>query len=251
MSKPLVEYHQSSIAMFLKCPRQYMFRYEMGMVMPPKAALTLGRAVDIGVTTNFKQKIETKTDVPIEAVLDSYSDSFEKESLNTIWEDEKPGDVKDLGVKMLKHYHEVAAPKIQPISVQEGFRIETEEYALGGTLDLTDENKIIRDTKTSKMSYQEDAVSDSLQATMYDFAYETKHGEKANGFAYDVITKTKVPKYQEIKGVVTLGQRERMFESISIMHKQIYRGEYQYAPEGAWWCSKGWCGYWDQCKGKK
>lgn len=249
--KPLREYHQSSINMFLKCPKQYMFRYEMGIVLPPKSALTLGKAIDFGVTENFKQKVKSKADLPVEAVLDSFSDSFEKESHATIWEDEKPGEVKDLGVKMLMTYHQLAAPRIQPVSVQEGFRIETEEYALGGTLDLTDENEIIRDTKTSKMSYQEDAVTDSIQATMYDYAHETKTGIKAKGFAFDVITKTKVPKYQEVKGEVSDFQRERMFETISIMNKQIERGEFQYAPEGGWWCSKSWCGYWHLCKGKK
>lgn len=246
------EYHQSSIAMFLKCPRQYMYRYMMNMVMPPKAALTLGRAFDKGVNANLIQKITTRKDAPLELLVDTFSDEFEKESKTTIWEDEKPGDQKDLGVKMLGVYHKEAAPKIQPKTVQDAFRIETDKgYALGGTLDLTDESDFIRDTKTSKASYQEDAVSDSLQATMYDFAHEVKTGVKAKGFAFDVVTKTKVPKYQEVKGEVSQGQRERMFESIDLMHKQINRGEFQYAPEGAWWCSKSWCGYWSQCKGKK
>lgn len=250
--KKLPEYHQSSIAMFLKCPRQYMYRYLQNIVMPPKAALTLGKAFDHGVNANLIQKVESKKDAPLELLVDTFSDSFDKESANTIWEDEKPGDQKDLGVKMLGVYYKEAAPKIQPVTVQDAFRIETDlGYALGGTLDLTDDKKIIRDTKTSAKSYQEDAVSDSIQATMYDFAHEVKTGEKASGFAFDVVTKTKVPKYQEIVGQVSNLQRERMFESINIMHNQINRGEFQYAPEGQWFCSKGWCGYWDLCKGRK
>lgn len=251
MNTKLPEFHQSSITQFLKCPRQYMFRHLMNIVLPPKAALTLGRAVDIAVTHNYAQKIKTETDLNVNDVLDVYSTSFDKEAKETEWADDKPGDQKDLGVKMLTVYHTEAAPKIQPATVQDAFRIETEEYALGGTLDLTDKDGFIRDTKTSKQNYDEDHVSDSTQATMYDFAYETKYGKKPKGFKFDVITKHKVPRYQEVTGVVSLPQRERLFETVNIMHAQIKDGRFQYAPEGAWWCSKDWCGYWHMCKGKK
>jgi hypothetical protein len=248
----LPEYHQSSLGMFLKCPKQYMFRYMMNLVLPPKAALTVGSAVDCGSTFNFKQKIESKTDLKVDDVLDVYSTEFDKRAPETIWDGENSDKQKDLGAKLVKLHHEVAAPKIQPVAVQESFRIETDAgYAIAGTLDLRDENKIVRDTKTSSKSYSEDAVSDSIQAAMYDFASEVKNGEKPEGFAFDVLVKTKEPKYQEVRGVVSQAQRERLFESINIMHKQIQRGEFQYAPEGAWWCSKDWCGYYSMCKGKK
>jgi len=248
----LPEYHQSSIAMFLKCPRQYMYRYLMGYVLPPKAALTLGKSVDVAVTANLNQKVNTQIDLPESEVLDAYSSCFDKEAPATSWDGEDSGKVKDQGIKMLKVYHRDAAPTIQPKTVQDAFRLETDEgYALGGTLDLTDKDEYIRDTKTSKAEYSPDAVNDSLQATMYDFAHEAKTGKKAKGFIFDVITKHKEPRYQKVVGEVGPGQRERMFESIRLMHKSIERGEFQYAPEGQWFCSKDWCGYWSQCKGKK
>lgn len=246
------EYHQSSINMFLKCPRQYMFRYLMNIVSPPKAALTLGSAFDTATTKNYIQKINTRADLKSTDVQDLFSTDFDKRSTETEWDGEDPGKQKDLGVKMLTVFHEKASPKIQPIAVQSGFRIETDAgYALGGTMDLIDESQIIRDTKTSKAEYSPDAVSESLQATMYDFAYQTKTGVKPRGFAFDVITKHKEPRYQEVVGVVEKTQTEIMFESINMMHSQINRGEFQYAPEGAWWCSKDWCAYHSKCKGKK
>ncbi len=246
------EYHQSSIGQFLKCPKQYMYRHMMNLVLPPKAALTLGGSVDVGATANYKQKIETKKDLPLSDVLDIFSSEFDKRSIETDWDGEDSGKQKDLGSKMLKVFQESGAPHIQPVSVQEAFRIETSAgYAVGGTMDLIDNNKFIRDTKTSKANYAEDAVSDSLQATMYDFAYEAKNGEKPAGFAFDVVTKHKEPRYQEVKGQVSKTQTEIMFESINIMHSQIQRGEFNYAPEGAWWCSKDWCGYHSMCKGRK
>lgn len=252
IEKQIPEYHQSSVAMFLKCQRQYMFRYLMKIKLAPKAALTLGRAFDKGVNANFKQKIESKVDAPLELMIDTFADTFEKEGATTIWEDEKPGEQKDLGVKMLTTFYKEAAPKIQPKEIEAGFRIETEDgYAIGGTLDVVDEKNFIRDTKTSGKSYQEDFVENSIQATMYDFAHEVKTGEKPEGVIFDVVTKTKTPKYQEIKGKVSQNQREILFQNIKMMHEQINRGDFLYAPEEGWWCSKGWCGYWDICKGKK
>ena len=246
------EYHQSSIAMFLKCPRQYMYRYLQKLVMPPKAALTLGSAIDLGTTHNYKQKIVSKKDLSTQDVLDVYSTEFDKRTPETVWDGEDSGKIKDHGAKMMKVFHETASPKIQPLAVQDAFKIETSAgYNLGGTMDLVDENRVIRDTKTSKANYAEDALDDNLQATMYDFAYQAKYKEKATGFAFDVITKHVTPRYQEVKGQISSAQTERMFESINIMHSQIERGEFQYAPEGQWYCSKEWCGYWSMCKGKK
>lgn len=248
----LPEYHQSSIGMFLKCPRQYMYRYLMGLVLPPKSALTLGRAIDKGAGYNFEQKIASRTDLPIDDVLDAYSTTFDKEAPQTDWEGEDAGKVKDHGAKMLKVFHEQAAPKIQPVTIQEGFRLETDQgYALGGTFDVVDESENIRDTKTSKANYEDDAVANSIQATMYDFAFEATRGKKPKAFIFDVVTKHKEPRYQEVSGQVSDNQRNILFESVKIMHAQIERGEFQYAPEGAWWCSKQWCGYWHLCKGKK
>lgn len=224
----------------------------MKITTPPNAALTLGKAVDRAVTANLMQKLTTKKDLPEQQVLDVFSEDFDKATPETVWDGESPGEQKDLGIKILKVFHNDISPKIKPKTVQDAFRIETDMgYALGGTLDFTDESEFIRDVKTSAKKYNENAVSDSIQATMYDFAYETKYGKKAAGFAFDVVTKTKEPKYQFVAGHVSKAQRERLFQTIKIMHSQINRGEFQYAAEGAWWCSKDWCGYWSLCKGKR
>ena len=143
------EYHQSQINMFLKCPRQYMFRYLMGIRSQPKAALTLGSAFDTATTVNLTQKIETKEDLKVSEVLDAYSDDFDKRSPDTEWADDDPGEQKDMGARMIKVFQEQGAPGIVPATVQEGFRIEGDDgYARVGTMDFTDVDGFVRDTKT-------------------------------------------------------------------------------------------------------
>lgn len=250
-SLKIPEYHQSAINMFLKCPRQYMFRYMMGLRVAPKSALTMGCAFDVSTGHNFKQKIESKVDLPVQDALDAFSTEFDKRSPETDWDGDDPGALKDKGVQMAQVFHEKAAPKIQPISVQEQFRLETDAgYALGGTFDVVQVGHVLRDQKTSKAEYPADAVNTEIQPAVYSFAYEAKTGVKPQ-FAYDVVTKHKEPRYQEVKGEVTQAQTEQLFEAVTIMHRQIQRGEFQYAAPGAWWCSKDWCGYWSSCKGKK
>lgn len=245
------EYHQSAINMFLKCPRQYMFRYMMDLRIPPKSALTLGIAFDSGVNHNFKQKITSKADVPKQDVLDAFSTDFDRRSPGTDWDGEDPGELKDKGAQMLGVFHEKAAPGIQPATVQESFRVETDAgYAIGGTFDVTEANHVVRDQKTSKAEYAADAVNTEIQPAVYSFAYQASHGVKPE-FAFDIITKHKEPRYQQVRGQVTEVQTEQLFEAVNIMHGQIQRGEFQYAAPGSWWCSKSWCGYWNLCKGKK
>ena len=246
------EYHQSAINMFLKCPRQYMFRYMMGLRLPPKSALTLGIAMDKAVGHNFTQKIETQKDLPVGDVLDAFSTEFDKHAPETEWDGDDPGEQKDMGARMTEAFQQKAAPLIQPKTVQEQARVETDAgFALAGTFDVVDVNDIIRDQKTSKAEYAADAVAMEVQPAVYDFLYLAKYGKKPKAFAYDVITKhKKEPRYQEVKGEVSENQTNQLFETIRIMHSQIQRGEFQYAPSGAWWCSKTWCGYWNLCKGK-
>lgn len=247
----LPEYHQSAINMFLKCPRSYMYRYILGLRVAPKSALTLGISFGDAVDVNLKQKIESKTDLPVADVLDAFSTTFDAKSVGTDWDGEDPGKQKDLGAKMTKVFHEKAAPNIKPVTVQEQFRLETDAgYALGGTFDTVEEGHVLRDQKTSKAEYSPEAVTNEVQPALYSFAYEAKHGVKPE-FAFDVVTKHKEPRYQEVKGKTTETQTQQLFEAVNIMHSQIKRGEFQYAPSGAWWCSKDWCGYWSQCKGKK
>lgn len=245
-------YHQSEIQTFLKCPKQWEFRYVLGQKTPPKAALTLGSAVDAAVTYNLIEKIKTGVDLTAEAVLDTYSTDFDTKAKETEWGDDDAGKQKDMGAQLVRLHHLEAAPTIHPATVQESFLIETDAgYDLGGTIDFTETNGIIADTKTSKNSYDEAAIERALQPALYDFAYESIHKKPAEGFRFDVLVKTKTPKLQRISGKVSARDREWLFDTITNVHKAIEAGVSTPAPDGAWWCSKDWCGYWSQCKGKK
>lgn len=249
------QYHQSQLHSYIKCGKLYAFRYIEGIVVPPRAALTVGSAVDTGVTANFAQKVETGSDLALNDVLDIFSTDFESRATETDWADDDKGAQKDIGARLLEVHHTKLAPSIQPATVQEKFVIETDAgFNIGGTIDYTDKAGWIADTKTSKNKYSFDAVSKAIQPTLYDFAYEALRGEKAKGFRYDVLikpTKTKPPEVQQVAAEVTETDREWLFDTITNVHKAIEAGIELPAPEGSWYCSPDWCGYWSRCKGKK
>lgn len=249
------QYHQSEIQTFLKCGKQWEFRYVQKIRTPPKAALTLGGAVDVGVSHNLAQKVQSKTDLPLNDVLDAFSSEFDSRAPETEWDESDAGAQKDMGAMLVRAHHMNLAPLIKPASVQETFVIETDAgFNIGGTIDHTEEDGTIVDTKTSKNRYSEDAVFRAIQPTTYDFAYLALRGKRSAGFRYDVLLKPSARKpadVQQVRGQVTDEDHAWLFNTIGNVDKAIKAGVAIPAPEGAWWCSKDWCGYWSMCKGAK
>lgn len=254
LAKP-PEYHQSQILMYLRCGKQWYFRYVLGIKTPPSAALTVGSSVDAAITRNLILKKERGTDSPLDEVLDTYSTDFDIRAKETEWGEDDAGFQKDVGVQCVTAHHEQVAPQLKPETVQETFVIETDAgFGVGGTIDLVETDGTVADSKTSKSKYDEDAVSRAIQPALYDFAYEALRGKPATAFRYDVMikpTKTLPARIQQVRGKVTGDDRAWLFDTISEMHKAITAGIALPAPEGAWHCSPKWCGYWGICKGKK
>lgn len=247
-------YSASQVSTYLKCGKQWEFRYIDGLILPPKAALTVGGSVDTAVTENLCHKVDTGEILSDADVLDIYSDDFEKRAIDTEWGKDDKGVQKDMGAQLVSTHNKNLAPKINPIAVQESFVIETDAgYDLRGFMDIIEDDKTIVDTKTSKNKYAENAVTRNLQAAMYDFAFEATRGEKAKGFRFDVLkkpTKTKPAEVQQVDGKVTDSDKEWLFENINQVNTAIDAGIAMPAPDGAWWCSKDWCGFYNLCKGK-
>jgi hypothetical protein len=250
-----LKYSQSELKTFLKCGKMWEFRYLQGKKTPPSSALTLGSSVDTAVTANLLQKIETGSDMSAEQVLDEFSLDFDLRKSETDWRDEDPGAHKDVGVQLVEAHHREAAPKIKPATVQESFVIETDAgYDLEGVMDLTEQDGTIVDVKTSRSAYDVNSVEKNFQATLYDFAFEHTRGKPASGFRFDVLVKPtarRPAQVQRVEGKVSACDREWLFGSVSQVHKAIQAGVALPAPEGSWYCSSKWCGYWNECKGKK
>jgi putative RecB family exonuclease len=237
----------SQLKMYLRCPLQYKFRYIDGLIIPPRSELTLGKSIHGTLEENYRQKIKTEIDLPLEYITDLFSDRWEKAVVDTIFEeDEKPGRVKDDGIALLKTYHTVVAPKVQPIEVERGFNlpIDDQNYTLKGYIDLIDRDNLIVDHKTTKRSMRQDMIDSDLQLTTYSLAYRELVGKKEKGLRFDVMVRTKEPKIQQIETYRRQEDIDRLMKLFRRVNKAIESGIFY--PNENFMCPS--CGYRELCK---
>lgn len=240
----------TSLKMYLRCNLQFYWRYCKGLKIPPAGAIVLGKSVHKGLEENFRHKIQTKIDLSLNKVLEAYAAFFDmtKQEEEIDWEGECPGKLKDEGIGLIKVYHKITAPAIQPIAVEEAFELAFENvpYTLKGYLDLIDQNKIIRDTKTAKKSYPQDAAQNDIQLTAYNLGYKYTKGEEPKSLCFDVMVRTKQPKVQTLQSPPrTHAQLTRFLKLLGSIAQAIKTGIF-YPCENKQVCS--WCGYKDICE---
>jgi putative RecB family exonuclease len=241
----------TQINMFLRCPAQYQFRYIDGLILPPKAAFLRGRAVHKGQEVNYRQKIETKQDLPVADVLDAVSTEFDVQAPETEWApDENPGKVKDETISLAGLYHQEIAPTVQPAFVEEEVFVEIgPDLNLKGFIDVVQEGGIIRDTKTTARTPSADAVEKNLQLSAYSLAYRSLLGVPEAGLRLDYLVNTKTPKVVTLEGKRTDADIKRFAAIAERISKAIQTGVF-YPNQDNFLCSKDNCGYWDLCHKK-
>lgn len=237
----------TQIKMYLRCPLQYKYRYVDGLKIPPVSAMTLGKSIHSVLEINYKQKIESNQDLPTGKMLDLFSDCWEKEVKETVFEeDEKPGIVKDDGVKLISVYHAQISPTITPKHVEKEFELSFSNvsYTLKGFIDLVDIADVIIDHKTAKRSMPENDVASDLQLTCYALAYRNIFGAEEKELRFDVMVRNKTPKIQQIPTKRTQADIDRFLKVLAYVSKAIGQGIFY--PNENWMC--GSCGYRGRCE---
>jgi hypothetical protein len=118
----------SQLSMFQRCPEQWRRRYILGQKERPAAALVWGSADHYAHEQNFTQKIKSGTDISRSDVQQAFVEGFDRAidrngGPSEIQWDDKPGDLKDQGVALVGHYHDKVSPHIQPVTVEEKFKL--------------------------------------------------------------------------------------------------------------------------------
>lgn len=178
----------SSLNCFLDCSAYWFYKKVLGLPERRTLALGLGSALHETLAANFKQKIETKRDLPFAAVQTVFRDAFEKQLDEiTLSDDDDIADAKNCGEVMARVYLEQAAPAIEPAAVELPVSGEIGGVPVSGFVDLLDVHGNIIDFKTSSKKPSGVAASHRLQVTTYSMLTP-----KCSGRArLDTLTKTK------------------------------------------------------------
>jgi len=235
----------TQLNMLWRCPRQYEYRYVKEIILPPTAFVFLGGSIHIPLEKNYQQKVESKQDLPLNDILDIFSDSWEKREASEIqevnWEDKPEAQLKDLGVELITLYQKRIAVNTQPLAAT--YRIEKpvdENLTFISILDLLLDQTKIADIKVSAYRMGR-KVDQDMQPTAYAYALGTPIE-----WDYHTLIRTKVDIEIE-KTKRTQEEIDWFANSLTHWHKQIQSGIFPPRP-GDWQCQPEYCGYHILCK---
>lgn len=247
----------SQIGMFLRCPKQWEYRYVQGIKIPPTGAMVLGSAYHKGVAERFLYVIDKGEQPPPELATDIFEtewsyllsqrslveDEGEQLSFDEIeWGADDPGRLKQAGLNLIHRYDEAIAPAITPVSVESKQTMYVESIPIVLVTDLVTPYATI-DHKVKKKRFSEAELQQNIQGTVYQMAtglpleFHVSLNQKALAFDIQYTTRTAADERWFV------GQAELVWQAI---HAGVFVPNDQ-----GWHCSEDWCGYWCICKGRR
>lgn len=261
----LVRLSATQIGMFLRCPRQWAFRYKEGLKVPPSGAMKQSGAFHTTAERNYKQKAESLTDLPLDEQTDFFAETWEKElTREEIVFDKEKGEtaasLKDQGVMIVKEHMARISPFVTPKSAEAveekiTLALTTDKgsgtaYELVAVIDVTDTNDVIRDNKALGKTPTQKDIDRDIQLSTYALAKRFQTRQPERGLALDIVVKNKTP-----KAVMLTTERTRehlqihLRDTVGHVAKAIAAESFPANPTG-WWCDPRWCGYWSRCMGR-
>lgn len=261
MSNSTIRLSATQISMFLRCARQWSFRYVEKLKVPPSGAMKMSGVFHSTAERNYRQKAETRADLPIDEQTDFFStlwdDELQREEV-IFEEGEDAGTLKDTGVAVVKEHHSKIAPVVIPQSaeaVEEKILLpliskETGiSYELDARIDLTDINGIIRDNKALGRLPNQNDVNRDLQLSTYALAKRLQTRKPETALALDIVVKNKTPKAVTLVTERTREHLQLHLNTVGHIAKAIQAEAFPRNPTG-WWCSAKFCGYYARCMGR-
>lgn len=239
----------SSLATFLRCAKQWEYAYVYELKRPPSIRMLLGNSAHVAEEINYKQKIESETDLTTEEVVDVFSDAFDAGLLEAevdLEDKEQPGPAKDSGIATLTKYHETIAPDIQPLWVEHEGLMHVDDVPYSYTVDLVDTKRRVRDHKYTKRRPQNSA--DYAYAMVgYALGFRNETGETESDVVLDYMVRTKEPYHWPVasNGPVPDSAVSAFGGVLSLVSEAISEGTF--LPTGLQGHACSWCGYRDIC----
>jgi len=258
VSDPKPHLSNTQCEMYWKCGEQYRRRYMEGERLPPGVAMMTGSGVHGGAEINFRQKIDSRKDIPRKDIVDAAVAAFDAAGSNgyALTDDEAGrgakavlGEARDQTAALAELHAKEQAPDYQPVAVECQSRIVFPNASrdLLAITDLRDNRNRIIDIKTAGKRMAQSDVDHSFQLTIYAAAYQLDYGVPPDEVRFDVLTKTKIPQRQVVRSQRTQADFQVLINRVNATTAGIDAGLFMPASPGAWWCSQKWCGFARTC----
>lgn len=251
MSSDMTTYlRPTGINTFLDCSAKYLFQEIEHVATPNKAYLAFGSSIHRTLEKNYSQKIETKTDLPVDEAKQFFADVFDDEfgqvdKIDLI--DEKPGQIKDQGVKLIEKYQKEIAPRIIPVAVEQRIKVTFTgyDYGLAGTIDLYDADSVILDHKTTSKKIN-GTIPEGYKRQISAYALlEEATGRKVSAARIDYFKRDTV----EVKHLPVQIDKEHFFSTFQSVGEAIKNGVF-IPNRNSFLCSKRYCKFFAECEKK-
>jgi hypothetical protein len=247
----------SQLDTYSRCGEVYRRRYVEGEIIPPGLPARIGSGVHKGAEINFKAKIETGQDEPLDVIQDAAAEAYHRELGKGVFfsPEEAPGakramaEGKDTVVSLATLFRNGLAPLIQPRLVEEKVVIDLPgvDLPVVTILDCYTKDGALRDLKTSGKKWTDERAHSSHQPTAYREAVKAATGEYPESICFDVLVSGKTPALQTISTFRTEDDLAVLIRKFQTMMAGINAGIFPPAEPGSWMCSQKWCGYWYSC----
>jgi CRISPR/Cas system-associated exonuclease Cas4 (RecB family) len=239
----------SAARMYLRCPKQFEFRYVDGVKSPPAVALSEGKAHHSALQLDNEHRIKKSKPVSLSVMLENFEASFEDEAKGIEdWEGESKKSVILRGRDLLTTYA-ARSSWLQPIAAEKRFEVEIgpDKVPMLGFMDVVDATSVMDYKVVGRAKSESDAKQD-LQLALYAQVAERKNV----AFVSLVKTATDPAKQVQVaKAKLTKSDVEWSTQVISSVARAIKAGAFPLTEPGNWGCSERFCGFWHLCRGKK
>jgi RecB family exonuclease len=244
----------SSIAQYLRCPRQWAYVRLFGIKAPPDGGLVRGTAFHAGAEHGMRQKIATGNDPNPAEVADVARDAA-VEGLEQAERDAEEtglvehirdqgmdrGQVIDGSARLAETWAIDAAPHVAPVAVEQEISAEIAGVTVSGRLDVVEADGV-RDWKTSGKTPAADDVAKSVQTEIYaaitqlpiSYTYLISGKDKIKVVTYDVPN-----------SMVTAAPALAA-DTVAHVAAGIAAGSFPRNRAG-WHCSRRWCAFHSRC----
>jgi len=242
------------ISTYLKCPRQYKFKYIDKIKVPKSGTLFQSIVMHDTIAQNYSQKINTKKDLSVNKLKEIYTSDYDEtlKRENIDFNGKDPETIKAQALGLLEVYHKVIAPQVQPLYVEKWFTVSLGDdfpYVFSGRWDVIDENGIIIDNKAAGKTPSQKDIDKDLQLTGYALAYRLMFSEIEKELRIDAMIKLKTPKAVQIVTKRDNDDCQWFLGLVENIAFAIDREAFYPNPNG-WHCGEDYCDYWDRCRSK-
>ena len=236
----------TQVRMYLRCGRQFWYRYVKGLVIPPSGSAVVGRSIHRAIEHDLTTALLSGTHEPADVLEDVYAEEFRLGREEADWRTETPERAFETGRRTLRTYVPTLH-RIEPFAVEETFEIPLPAlgHNLKGVVDLValeEGRPVIVEHKVLTRRPGRLDKDLRLQLAIYTLA------KRANVIGANVLVRKQTPEVAILRDAVSDEDRRWALGLLTYVADGIYKNHFPPADPSSWVCTPEWCGYWEICR---